>query len=383
MGPLEGIKIVEISALGPGPMCGMFLADLGAEVTVIQRKGGDSGALIDLVTKGKYAISNRGKRSIALDLKNPVAAEVALDIIRDSDALIEGFRPGVMERLGLGPETCLELNPALIYGRMTGWGQCGPLANCAGHDINYIALSGALYYSGHREEAPFAPPTLVGDVGGGALMLALGIVAGILNARKTGKGQVIDAAITDGTAVMTSLLYSFHQAGVWSNQRGDNIIDSATPWYGTYECADGRYISVGALEARFYNLLMEKCGLANEPGFNNQFDKTRWSRAKGEMASLFKTRTRDQWCELLEGTDACFAPVLDFVEAAAHPHNRHRETFLEIDGVLQPAPAPRFSGTPAEIRSSPPLEGEHTESILSSLGYKEPLIESLRYQGVI
>lgn len=377
MGPLQGIKVIEIAGLGPAPVCGMLLADMGAEVILVQRKSSGAANVTDVVTNSKYAIPNRGKKSITLDLKDPLAVEVVLDLIADADALIEGFRPGVMERLGLGPDVCMAKNPRLLYGRMTGWGQYGPLAQAAGHDINYIALSGALYYSGHRGEAPFAPPTLVGDVGGGSMVLAMGLLAGIINARSTGKGQVIDAAITDGSALMTSLLYSFQQTGLWSQERGDNIIDSASPWYDTYECADGHYITVGSLEPQFYSLLLEKCGLSDDPVFAKQFNKADWQPAKDKITSLFKSRTRAEWCELMEGTDVCFAPVLNLEEAAAHPHNREREVFVELNGVVQPAPAPKFSATPSTIASAPPQQGEHTETILKELGYEDHKIDTL------
>lgn len=385
MGPLAGYKIVEIGGIGPAPFCGMMLADMGADVVLVERKSassrqpgadGPSGM-------GECAIYNRGKKSIAIDLKSPDAADVVLRLVDGADALIEGFRPGVIERLGLGPDVCLARNPGLVFGRMTGWGQYGPLANAAGHDINYIALSGALYYSGHRNEAPFAPPTLVGDVGGGGMLLALGILAGILNARQTGKGQVIDSAITDGTALMSSLLMSLHQCGDWSNKRSDNLLDSASPWYDTYECSDGNYITVGAVEPKFYNMLLDKCGLADDPDFENQLDKDRWPSGKSTMASLFKTRARNEWCELMEGTDICFAPVLNFDEAAAHPHNRARNTFVELDGVLQAAPAPRFSETPTSINAPPPESGAGTNDILQALGFTKQEIAALKTSGTV
>ncbi len=379
MGPLAGFKVVEIAGIGPAPFCGMMLADMGADVILVQRKSSNpnSAGPADPAAMGKYAIFNRGKRSITLDLKDPLAVEVVLKLVEKSDALIEGFRPGVIERLGLGPDTCLKKNPALIYGRMTGWGQFGPLAQAAGHDLNYIALSGALYYSGHGNEAPFAPPTLVGDIGGGGMLLALGVLAGILNARQTGKGQVIDAAITDGSALLSTLLFSFHQMGAWSNQRSDNIIDSGSPWYDTYACADGNYITVGSLEPRFYNLLLEKCGLSSDPDFAKQFDKADWPRAKQKLTAMIKTKSRAEWCDLMEGTDICFAPVLNFEEAAAHPHNQERETFLKVDDVLQPAPAPRFSETPSHLKSPPPVPGADTEDILRELGYENGQIQEL------
>ncbi len=368
MGPLAGIKIVEIGAHGPAPVAGMLLADLGAEVVLIERESSD---LMESLGQDQghsaKAFFNRGKKSIALDLKEPEAIEIALELIRRSDALIEGFRPGVMERLGLGPDECLALNPGLVYGRMTGWGQDGPLAQAAGHDLNYIALTGALFYSGHKDEPPFAPPTYVGDIGGGAFMLALAVVSAILHARAGGKGQVIDAAITDGAATMSALLLSLHQMGLWTNKRADNFLDSAAPWYDTYECADGKYVTVGALEPQFYQILINLLGLDDDPDFANQMDRKKWPSAKLKMVQLFKSKTRDEWCELLEGTDACFAPVLNFEEARSHPHNAARKTFIDPGGVLQPAPAPRFSSTTLAIQSPPPFRGEHTKEILEML----------------
>jgi len=368
MGPLAGIKIVEIGALGPAPVAGMLLADLGAEVVLIERKTGDSMAGLGKDrSNSTKAIFNRGKKSIALDLKEPGSTEIALKLISRSDALIEGFRPGVMERLGLGPDECLASNPGLVYGRMTGWGQDGPLARAAGHDLNYIALTGALFYSGHKDGPPCAPPTYVGDMGGGAFMLTLGVVSALLHVRAGGTGQVIDTAITDGTALMSSILLSFHQMGLWTNERADNFLDSAAPWYDSYECADGKYVTVGALEPQFYQILIKLLGLDEDADFANQMDKSKWPAAKRKMARLFKSKTQGEWCELLEGSDACFAPVLNFEEARVHPHNAARKTFIDPGGVLQPAPAPRFSSTDLNIQSPPPLRGEHTGEILEML----------------
>ncbi len=329
MGPLAGIKVVEIGALGPAPVAGMLLADLGAEVVLIERTGSDSmaGPGQDPGHSAK-AIFNRGKKSIALDLKDSESIEIALELIRRSDALIEGFRPGVMERLGLGPDECLALNPGLVYGRMTGWGQHGPLAGVAGHDLNYIALTGALFYSGHKDEPPFAPADLCGRYRGRRLYA--GPCCGLRYIARQGgegKGQVIDAAITDGAATMSALLLSLHQMGLWTNNRADNFLDSAAPWYDTYECADGKYVTVGALEPQFYQILINLLGLDDDPDFANQMDRKKWPSAKLKMVQLFKSKTRDEWCELLEGTDACFAPVLNFEEARAHPHNLARKTF--------------------------------------------------------
>jgi len=369
MGPLAGVKVVEIGALGPAPVAGMMLADLGAEVILVERKSGDAtGGIGKDKSRSANAFFNRGKKSITLDLKDPESITVVLKLVSRSDVLIEGFRPGVMERLGLGPDDCLSVNPKLVYGRMTGWGQQGPLSQTAGHDINYIALTGALFYSGHKDEAPFAPPTYVGDIGGGAFMLALGVVAALLHTKSGGEGQVIDAAITDGTATMSTLLLSLNQMGMWSNNRADNFLDSAAPWYDTYECSDGKYVTVGALEPQFYQALMSLLCLDKDPDFSHQMDKRKWPACKLKMAQLFKTKTQADWCELLEGTDACFAPVLNFEEARLHPHNVARKTFIQADGVVQPAPAPRFSSTSLEIRSAPPYPGEHTDEILDDLG---------------
>lgn len=382
MGPLTGIKVLEVGGIGPAPMCGMLLADLGAEVIVIQRN--TVGAeLPQTLGTSAAAIFNRGKRSIALDLRSPGGVSVALDLIADCDGLIEGFRPGVMERLGMGPDVCFERNPRLLFGRVTGWGQDGPLAHAAGHDMNYIALSGALYHSGHRTETPFAPPTLVGDVGGGATFLAMGILAGIINARQTGTGQVIDAAITDGSAVMCSLVHSLHQAGAWSNARGENIIDSGSHWYECYECADGKYITVGSLESQFYAQLLQLCGLTEDPAFQAQNDPRSWPEAKAKLTALFRSRTQAHWCELLEGTDVCFAPVLNFDEAPAHPHNAARKTFVDIGGVTQAAPAPRFSRTPLQVVSPPPAHAADSAAILAGLGYSDAKIAELRASGVL
>jgi alpha-methylacyl-CoA racemase len=384
MGPLHGIRIIEFAGIGPAPFCGMMFADMGAEVILIDRRTTKAnGPAIRDAVQGKFSIVNRGKKSIALDLKNPEARDVALRLLAEADGMIEGFRPGVMERFGLGPADCLAVNPRLVYGRLTGWGQEGPLAHSAGHDINYIALSGALYHGAHQGAVPSAPPTLVGDVGGGALMAAIGVLAGILNARQTGSGQVIDAAITDGSALMTSLLYGLHQAGLWSDRRQDNFLDSAAPWYDCYECADGKYISVGALEPAFYRELLDRCGLTDEYSSQGQFDKSSWAAMRIRMARLFRSRTQNEWCELLEGTEACFAPVLSFSEAAQHPHNKARGTFIERDGVTQPAPAPRFSMTPGTIGGKPPVAGENTDQVLRTFGYDESEIDRLRETGII
>jgi alpha-methylacyl-CoA racemase len=380
MGPLAGKKIVEIAGLGPGPVCGMLLADMGAEVTVIDRPATSNPSALVLANA---AIMNRGKKSIALDLKMEGGRDVVLRLLENANGLIEGFRPGVMERLGLGPGDCLEVNPRLVYGRMTGWGQAGPLSQVAGHDLNYVALSGALWYGGRADSPPTVPPTLVGDMGGGAMLLAIGMLAAMMNAQETGKGQVVDAAMIDGSALSTTLLYALFQSGNWTLNRQDNFLDGAAYWYDTYECADGKYVSIGSIEPEFHALLLEKLGLEDDPDFAQQYKKDRWPELKARFVDIFKTKTRDEWCALLEGSDVCFAPVLDFAEAPRHPHNRARGVFTKVAGVTQPAPAPRFSETPSEIGSAPPESGEHTAEILAAAGYSEQELGRLRAMNII
>ena len=378
-GPLQGTRIIELAGIGPGPFCGMLLADLGADVVLVDRKGGS----LPFNAQPKYDLTRRGKRSIAVDLKQPGAAEVVLRLIEQADGLIEGFRPGVMERLGLGPEACLARNPRLAYGRLTGWGQDGPLAQAAGHDINYVAVSGILYHGGHRDSAPAIPPTVVGDVGGGAMFMAVGLLAAILSARATGRGQVIDTAITDGCALMSTLVQGLRAQRLWADSRQSNALDGGAHWYDCYQCADGEWISVGALEPQFYRLLIEKCGLAGEGLESAQFDVARWPELKARMAALFLGKTRAEWCALLEGTDVCFAPVLSFAEAAAHPQNRARGAYIELDGVTQPAPAPRFAATPAAVRSAPAGVGADTRELLETAGYSVAEIEALVNRGIV
>ena len=382
MGPLAGKRIIEMGGIGPAPVCGMMLADMGAEVILVERKA-DAVNRTGMLENANAKIMNRGKKSIAIDLKGEGATAIVLRLLRDADGLIEAFRPGVMERLGLGPEVCLEANPRLAYGRMTGWGQDGPLSQAAGHDINYVALSGALWYGGRADSPPTVPPTLVGDIAGGSMLLAVGMLAAMLNAQATGKGQVIDAAISDGSAAATSLLYALFQNGQWSPQRQDNPLDGASHWYDTYETADGKYVSVGSIEPQFYALLLQKLGLADDPDFANQYDKQRWPELKQRFAERFRAKTRAEWCDLMEGTDICFAPVLDFDEAPEHPHNLARGTFTEVAGVKQPAPAPCFSETRSEIASAPPDLGQDTDSVLAAAGYSEVQLANLREQGVI
>ncbi len=358
-GPLDGVKIVEFAGIGPGPFCGMLLSDLGADIVRIDRKG-----------PAKAQASNvtaRGRRSIALDLKNPDDIATALKLIARADGLIEGFRPGVMERLGLGPDTALARNPKLVYGRMTGWGQTGTLAHAAGHDLNYIALTGALHAMGRKDEPPTPPLNLVGDYGGGALYLAFGLCAGIIHASKTGEGQVIDCAMTDGAASLASMFYGMRHSGLWTDEREANLLDGGAHFYDTYECSDGGWVSIGSIEPQFYALLLEKTGL-DDPAFSAQMNKAEWPDLKAKLAAVIKTRTRDEWCEIMEGTDICFAPVLSMAEAPEHPHNKARQTFVSIEGVPQPAPAPRFSKTPGAIQRPPAANGEHDDEILADWG---------------
>lgn len=382
MGPLAGKRIIEMGGIGPAPVCGMMLADMGAEVILIERKA-EPVNKTGLLEDANATIMNRGKKSIAIDLKSDGATDIVLRLLHDADGLIEAFRPGVMERLGLGPDACLDANPRLVYGRMTGWGQSGPLAQAAGHDINYVALSGALWYGGRADSPPSVPPTLVGDIAGGSMLLAVGMLAAMLSVQTGGKGQVVDAAISDGSAAATTLLYALFQNGQWSAKRQDNLLDGASHWYDTYETADGKYVSVGSIEPQFYALLLEKLGLADEPDFADQYDRQRWPELKERFAGLFREKTRDEWCDLMEGTDICFAPVLDFDEAPEHPHNKARGTFTELAGVRQPAPAPRFSQTVSEIASVPPAVGQDTDTVLSAAGYSAAQLATLHEQGVI
>lgn len=377
MGVLAGVRVVEIAGLGPAPFCGMLLADMGADVVLVERAGA-RGA--DALALGRNAIVNRGKRSLALDLKDPAAVDAVLRLVEGADALIEGMRPGVMERLGLGPDACHARNPRLVYGRMTGWGQHGPLAQAAGHDINYIALSGALWFAGAPGEPPMAPATLVGDLGGGALYLALGVLAALLSARATGVGQVIDAAIVDGSANLMNLLLSAHAAGQQPFERGRGLLDGPH-WYGTYACADGGFVSVGALEPQFNALLLARLGLADDPDFRNAYDARRWPRLRERLAALFATEPRAHWVALLEGSDACFAPVLTPLEALAHPHLAARGVYARRDGVLQAAPAPRFSATPSGEPGAVPARGEHGARILREAGLSEDAIARLLPAG--
>ena len=377
MGPLKGIKVVEIAGIGPAPVAAMILADLGADVILIERKTSNPNAVnSDPSHMGKAAFFKRGKRSIALDLQKPESIELVLALLINTDMLIEGFRPGVMERLGLGPDVCFAHNTRLVYGRMTGWGQSGPLAKAAGHDLNYASISGALHYCGLPGDAPFSTATVLGDVAGGAMHLALGMVAAQLHAQRTGAGQIVDAAMCDGAAYMMTLFASLRELGMIGDVPGEDFFTGGSHFCNTYACADKRYVTVQALEPGFYRELISLCGFAGDPDFAEQHHQASWPAAKEKMSHLFASKTQAEWCQLLEGTDACFAPVLDLDEAAAHPHNRARFNFREIDGSVQPAPAPKFSKTPQSIGKVPVL-GEHTREILEEIGFPSDKADAL------
>lgn len=380
-GPLAGYRIVEIAGIGPGPFAGMMLADMGAEIIRVERTQAVRGPAPD---EPHYDVLLRGRRNIAIDLKNPDGLETLLALIEHADALIEGFRPGVMERLGVGPDICLQRNPKLVFGRMTGWGQQGPYSAAAGHDINYIALAGALAHFARAGEAPMPPLNMVGDFGGGGMFLAFGVVCALLEAQKSGKGQVIDAAMVDGVAVLMSMFWAFSQAGHFNeNKPGTNLLDTGAHFYDVYQCADGKYVSIGSIEPQFYALLLEKTGLTNDPAFAKQMDSSQWPALKVRFAEVMRTKTSGEWCALMEGTDICFAPVLTMSQAAQHPHNVQRQTFIEISGVTQPAPAPRFSRTPSAVPTPPAHPGQHSREILLDWGFGAPAIESLLASGAV
>ncbi len=368
-GPLSGLKVIEFAGIGPGPFCGMLLSDLGADVVRIDRKG----------AKGAREIYERGRRSVAFDLKNPAAVQACLRLIERADALFEVFRPGVMERLGLGPDAVLARNPKIVYGRMTGWGQTGPLAQAAGHDINYIALTGALDAIGVADK-PTPPLNLVGDFGGGSLYLALGLLAGVLHARETGEGQVVDCAITEGAASLMTLFHGLKASGRWQEGRAANSLDGGAHFYNTYQCADGKWICIGPIEPQFYAVLRDKLQIVDAE-FDQHMNREHWPSLREKLAAIFAARPRAEWCNLLETTDACFAPVLSIEEAPKHPHNIARESYVEVDGLLQPGPAPRFSATPGGVQGPPPTLGAHTEEALLDWGFSNTEIESLRDTG--
>jgi|TARA_R100000005_G_C5002867_1_gene210708 alpha-methylacyl-CoA racemase len=357
-GPLTGLKVVEFSGIGPGPFCGMLLADMGADVICIDRKSSENAPAISVLS--------RGKRSISLNLKDPADVKTALRLVKRSDVLLEGFRPGVMERLGLGPDVCLKTNPALIYGRMTGWGQEGPLAQAAGHDINYISLTGALAAIGPKDGPPSIPLNLVGDFGGGALYLAMGICAALFERSRSGKGQVIDAAMVDGATSLAGSFLARALEGKWNSERASNQIDGGAPYYNVYETADGEYISIGSIEPQFYAMLKDKLEL-DGPLWEQQMNQDNWPLMSDELRKVFRRRTRSEWCDLMEGTDICFAPVLSFSEITSHPHMKAREVIVTVDDTPQSNAAPRFSRTPSKIGRTPERTGMHTEEILKEL----------------
>ena len=378
-GPLAGVKVIELAGLGPAPFASMMLADLGAEVVRVERTKAVRGGNPDAPPVN---VLGRGRRSIGVDLKSPGGVETILRLIESADAFIEGFRPGVCERLGVGPDVCLERNPKLVYGRMTGWGQTGPYAERAGHDINYIALSGTLSMIGRRNEAPVPPVNLVGDFGGGGMLLAVGVLAGVLQARDSGAGQVVDAAMVDGSALLASMMYGFKAMGLWDAGRGANLLDTGAHFYDVFETADSRYITLGGIEPQFYAEMLERLGI-DEEELGSQHDANRWQKNTEIIAARVREKTRDEWDEVFEGSDACYAPVLEMTEASVHPHNVERQTFVDIAGVTQPAPAPRFSATPTAMPKPPAHAGQHTDEVLVDWGFSQVEIDDLRAEESI
>jgi alpha-methylacyl-CoA racemase len=379
MGPLAGVKIVELAGIGPGPFAGMLLSDMGADIIRIDRAQHVNPAQFDKVNREPLY---RGRRSIGVDLKNPEGVELVLRLVEGADALFEGFRPGVTERLGLGPDVCLARNPKLVYGRMTGWGQDGPMALAAGHDINYIALAGALAHFGRADTKPTPPINLVGDFGGGGMFMAFGVVCGILEAQRSGQGQVIDVAMVDGTATLMSMMWGLKEIGAWKEQHGTNVLDTGAPFYDTYETKDGKYIALGSLEPQFYAELLSRLGLT-DAGLPAQMDPAGWPTLEAKFTALFKTKTRAEWDDVLLGSDACYAPVLTMSEATNDAHLKARNTIIERDGVAQPAPAPRFSRTEAEVQRSAPWPGQHTDDALADWGVPAGDVAKLRETGAI
>ncbi len=377
MGPLKGIRVVEIAGIGPGPFAAMMLADLGADVVRVDRADRVRDEFPDTP---HFDVLNRGRRSVGVDLKHPDGVETVLKLVESADGLIEGFRPGVAERLGIGPEECLARNPRLVYGRMTGWGQDGPYASMAGHDINYIALSGVLGAIGRTGEAPVPPVNLAGDFGGGGMLLALGMVAGMLEARTSGQGQVVDASMVEGSALLITMIYGMHGLGAWG-PRGTNLLDTGAWFYDVYECADGEYISLGSLEPQFFAEMVEKLGI-DAQGID-QNDRSTWPEMRVRLTEAVKAKTRDEWCEVLDGSDVCFAPVLSLAEAPEHPHNAARGTFVDVGGVPQPGPAPRFSRTPTQVVRPAPHPGEHTAEALADWGFDAAGVGALQESGAV
>jgi alpha-methylacyl-CoA racemase len=378
MGPLTGVKVLELEAIGPGPFCGMMLADMGADVLLVDRPS-DPGLGFDRARRSDTML--RGRRSVTLDLKSPGGVAAAVALAEKADALIEGFRPGVMERLGLGPDVLLQRNPRLVYGRMTGWGQDGPLAPRAGHDINYIALSGVLHAIGRAGSAPVPPLNLVGDFGGGGMLLAFGVACALFEAQRSGKGQVVDAAMVEGASLLATMFWGMLAARSWTEARGANVLDSGAPWYDCYETRDGRFVAIGAIEPKFYATLLERLGLAGEQ-LPAQHDRAGWPTLRQRFAAVFGSRTRDEWCAVFEGADACFAPVLTFSEARQHPHNVARQGFAAVGDVTQPAPAPRFARTPGAIRGVPPERGANGRAALADWGFSNAEAERLASLGL-
>ena len=372
-GPLAGVKVIELAGIGPGPFCGMMLADMGAELLRIDR----AGDVRDPPTGPRADILARGRRSVGVDLKQPDGVETVLRLVEKADVIFEGFRPGVVERLGLGPDVCLARNPRIIFGRMTGWGQEGPLARAAGHDINYIAMTGALHSIGRKGEPPVPPLNLVGDFGGGGLMLAFGIVCALVERARSGKGQVVDAAMVDGAAALMAIIYGAQQQGWWTDERGVNMLDGGAHFYDTYETKDGKYVSIGSIEPQFYALLLKHTGIAGED-LPHQFDRSRWREMHELLEGIFKQKTRDEWCAIMEGTDVCFAPVLTLSEAPRSAHAVARDAFQDVGGIMQPAPAPRFSRTRGELGRPPSSPGEHTDEALADWGFSGEDIARLR-----
>ncbi len=379
MGPLAGVKVIELAGIGPGPFCAMMLADMGAEVIRVDRMV-DSG--LGLASKTKYGFLQRNRKSIALDLKSPEGVETILRMAAQADILIEGFRPGVAERLGVGPEECAARNKKLVYGRMTGWGQDGPIAKSAGHDINYISLSGALYAIGNEGGPPVPPLNLVGDFGGGAMFLGVGVLAAYIEAQSSGQGQVVDTSMVEGSAYLATSMFGMLHAGAWREERGVNVLDSGAHFYGVYETKDNKHVSIGSIEPKFYDDLLKATGLENED-LPKQLDRDNWPAMKLRLAEIFKTKTRDEWDEIMLGSDICYAPILNFSEAAKHPHNVARGSFVEVDGLFQPAPAPRFSRTVSEVTSGPPEPGAQTTEVLSAWGFSSDDLTGLREAGAI
>ena len=377
-GPLSGVKVVEIAGIGPGPFAAMMLADMGADVVRVDRAQAVTGNF----DRQNLEILNRGRRSIGVDLKNPEGVETVMKLVEQADALIEGFRPGVADRLGIGPAACLARNPKLVYGRMTGWGQDGPYAQAAGHDINYIALAGALGHFGRAGAKPTPPINLVGDFGGGGMLMAFGVACALVESARSGQGQVIDAAMVDGAAALMAMVWGFQALGIWG-PAGTNVLDSGAPFYDTYETSDGKFISLGSLEPQFYAELVTRLGLTDELELAGQMNQTTWADQREKFTALFLTKTRDEWCEVLEMTDVCFAPVLTMTEAAVHPHLKARNTIVEDHGVMQPAPAPRFSRTPGSIQRPPAWPGQHTDELLADWGFGADEISSLRASGAV